>query len=219
MNYKLCLDLGQSQDYTAVAILACPLRWADVSPSNPVKLIHCERIPLHTSYVDIVEYTKDELFPRVRRYAEEERAKVPRKLQGPEPRVTLVVDHSGVGRPVVDLFRAAKLQPVGITITSGVDVNGDEYYGYKVPLVDLVDGLAIAVRQPATLVMAAALPDLPHLLKEFETFERKLTKAGTSQTFGSFREHSFDDQIFAMAIGLWHAQHGYETMSTKLLGL
>jgi hypothetical protein len=133
--------------------------------------------------------------------------------------VTLIVDHSGVGRPVVDLFRRAKLNPVAITITSGVDAHGDDFNGWKVPLYDLVDGLALAVRQPATLVIASALPDLPYLLKEFETFERKLTKAGTSQTFGNFREHSHDDQLFAIAIGLWHAQHGYETMSHKLQGL
>jgi hypothetical protein len=218
MNFKICLDLGQAQDYTAPAILLCPMTWAEVTPSNPVKLIHCERIPLHTSYPDIVDYTKDELFPRVQRYAAEELAKVHRKMRGPEPRLTLVVDHSGVGRPVVDLFRRAGLSPVPITITSGVDATGDDFHGWKVPLYDIVDGLALAVRQPVTLTMAAALPDLPHLLKEFETFERKLTKAGTSQTFGNFREHSHDDQLFAIAIGLWHAQHGYDTMSQKVLG-
>jgi hypothetical protein len=168
---------------------------------------------------DIVDYVKDEPFPRVQRYAAEELAKVHPKLRGPEPRLTLVVDHSGVGRPVVDLFRRAGLKPVAITITSGVDVTGDDYHGWKVPLYDLVDGLALAVRQPATLAIAAELPDLPHLLKEFETFERKLTKAGTSQTFGNFREHSHDDQLFAVAVGLWEAQHGHEVMSTKVSGL
>jgi hypothetical protein len=134
MNFKICLDLGQAHDYTAPAILLCPFRWKDVSPSNPVKLIHCERIPLHTSYPDIVDYTKDELFPRVRRYAAEESAKLHSKLRGPEPRLTLVVDHSGVGRPVVDLFRRAGLSPVAITITSGVDATGDDFHGWKVPL-------------------------------------------------------------------------------------
>lgn len=145
-----------------------------------------------------------------------ELAKVHPKMRGPEPRLTLVVDHSGVGRPVVDLFRRAGLRPVAITITSGVDAHGSDYDGWRVPLYDLVDGLAIAVRQPATLAIAAALPDLPYLLTEFETFERKLTKAGTNQTFGNFREHSHDDQLFAIAIGLWHAQHGYETSSQKV---
>jgi hypothetical protein len=216
MHFRVCLDLGQSQDYTAPAILLCPFTWKEVSPSNPVKLIHCERIPLHTAYPDIVDYTKDELFPRVRRYAADELAKLHPRMRGPEPRVTLVVDHSGVGRPVVDLFRRAGLRPVAITITSGVDVTGSAYDGWKVPLYDLVDGLALAVRHPATLAIASALPDLPHLLKEFETFERKLTKAGTSQTFGNFREHSHDDQLFAIAIGLWHAQHGREVMSLKV---
>jgi hypothetical protein len=219
MHFRICLDLGQVQDYTAPAILRCPFRWEEVSPRNPVKLIHCERIPLNTSYVEIVDYTKDELLPRVRRYAAEALAQVPPKLRGPEPKLTLVVDHSGVGRPVVDLFRRAKLNPVAITITSGVEVTGNDFHGWKVPLYDLVDGLALAIRQPATLAIASELPDLAHLLKEFETFERRLTKAGTAQTFGNFREHSHDDQLFAITIGLWHAQHGHEVMTHKILGL
>jgi hypothetical protein len=219
MNFKIGLDLGQSQDFTAAAILRCPFRWREVTPENPVQLIHAERIPLDTSYVDIVAYVQEELFPRVRRYAAEELAKVPPKLRGPEPRLSLVVDHSGVGRPVVDLFRRAGLKPVAITITSGVDATGDDLNGWKVPLYDLVDGLALAVRQPATLAIAAALPDLPYLLKEFETFERRLTKAGTSQSFGNFREHSHDDQLFAIAIGLWQAQHGHEVLAHKISGV
>jgi hypothetical protein len=219
MHLRLCLDLGQAQDYSAAAILACPLRWAEVSPQHPVKLIHCERIPLHTPYPEIVDYVKDELFPRVRRYAADERAKRHPKLRGPDPWVTLVVDHSGVGRPVVDLFRRAKLHPVAITITSGIDASGDDFHGWRVPLYDLVDGLALAVRPPATRAIAADLPGLPQLLEEFQTFERKLTKAGTSQPFGNFREHSHDDLLFALAIGLWDAQHGYQSLAIKVLGL
>ena len=130
-----------------------------------------------------------------------------------------MVDHSGVGRPVVDFFRRAGLRPVAITITSGVDVTGSDFHGWKVPLYDLVDGLALAVRQPATLAIASALPDLPQFSKEFQTFERKLTKAGTSQTYGNFREHSHDDQLFAIAIGLWEAQHSYHTLSVPLTGV
>jgi hypothetical protein len=85
MHFRICLDLGQAHDYSAPAILLCPFRWQDVSPSNPVKLIHCERIPLNTSYPDIVDYTKDELFPRVQRYAVEELAKLhPKMRRGPE---------------------------------------------------------------------------------------------------------------------------------------
>jgi hypothetical protein len=75
------------------------------------------------------------------------------------------------------------------------------------------------VRPPATLVIAADLPGLPQLLSEFETFERKLTKAGTNQTFGNFREHSYGDMLFAMAIGLWDAQHGHQLMAMKVTGL
>ena len=218
MNYRIGIDLGQARDFTAVAILECPRHWAEVSPTNPARLLHCERIPLGTSYVDIVEYVRSALFPRVRRYAEDAYVMLSPRFRGAVPRVTLIVDHSGVGRPVVDLFRQARLQPVAVTITNGVDVSGTEYHGYRVPLVDLVDGLALAVRAPALLTISSQLPDLSALLEEFQTFERRLTKAG-HETFGNFREHTHDDQLFAIAIALWHARHGRETMTQRLLGV
>ena len=114
------------------------------------------------------------------------------------------------------LIATAKREDLG---EAGVDATGDDFHGWKVPLYDIVDGLALAVRPPATLVIAADLPGLPQLIEEFQTFERKLTKAGTSQTFGNFREHSHDDMLFAIAIGLWQAQHGHEVMTMKLTGL
>jgi hypothetical protein len=218
MNYKIGVDLGQARDFTAAAILECPRRWSEVSPATPVHLLHCERIPLGTSYVEVVECVRDALFPRLRRYAEDAHTRLPPKLRAADPRVTLIVDHSGVGRPVVDLFRHARLQPVAVTITNGVDVSGDESSGYRVPLVDLVDGLALAVRAPAILTISSQLHDLAHLLEEFQTFERRLTKAG-HETFGNFREYTHDDQLFAIAIGLWHARHGYETMTQRVFGV
>ena len=65
-------------------------------------------------------------------------------------------------------------------------------------------GIANAIRQIAQFFLPgqlAELPGLAELLEEFSTFERQLTKAGTSQTFGNFREHSHDDHLFAIVNG------------------
>ena len=84
-DYILGLDLGQTTDYSALAVLERPVE----SPSKEViyALRHLQRFPLGTPYTTIV--------PGVARIA----AKPP--LRGSP----LVVDQTGVGRPVVDMLR------------------------------------------------------------------------------------------------------------------
>ena len=52
----------------------------------------------------------------------------------------LVVDQTGVGRPVMDIMKEKKLKPVGITITGGHDVV-NAIDGYRVPKKDIVTAL------------------------------------------------------------------------------
>ena len=63
-----------------------------------------ERVPLNTSYPDIVAYVGEVLNrPPLR------------------DRCHLVIDESGVGRAVGDMFDAAGLRPVRVSITAGTD--------------------------------------------------------------------------------------------------
>ena len=105
------LDLGQSQDFTAIAALERAELTGEFDPvmfawrkKVMLRLRYLERVPLGTSYPDVVE--------RVRRTT---RA---RELGG---RCHLAVDATGVGRPVVDLLRRAELgcRIVPATITGG----------------------------------------------------------------------------------------------------
>src|SRR3954447_17436204 len=91
-------------------------------------LRHLQRVPLHTPYPDVVELAR-------RLVAMPELAR----------RTTLVVDATGVGNPVVDLLRQAKLpcSLVPVTITSG-DRETSDTRGYGVPKRDLIVGLQVA---------------------------------------------------------------------------
>src|SRR5262245_7630076 len=117
------LDLGQAQDYTALAVAEQTVR-----PGEPRSILayafrHLQRWPLATSYPQIVADVAGML------------AKVP----GAE----LVVDATGCGRPVLDMFRYAGLPApmTPITITGGSEVAPADHGGWRVPKRDLVSAV------------------------------------------------------------------------------
>src|SRR5687767_8290767 len=92
------LDLGQTQDYTAAIILEAH----GEGTTRAYAVRHIEQYTLGTSYPAIVQ-AGSALLDR----------------QPLRRQCTLVIDHTGVGRPIFDMFVEAKLQPIGITITGG----------------------------------------------------------------------------------------------------
>src|ERR1700693_4530057 len=97
--YSIGLDLGQRHDPTAIAVVgkldARPLHVRQHYGSTEragFTVRHLERIPLGTPYPLVVE--------RVRKISEHW------ELTG---RCNLVVDATGVGGPVVDMLRQARL--------------------------------------------------------------------------------------------------------------
>jgi hypothetical protein len=123
------VDLGQSQDFTAVAAVervAEQGEWDAVQFGYPkywtLRLRHLERMALGTPYPAMV-----------RRVCEIVRSG---DLAG---RCHLVVDATGVGRPVVDLLREARpgCRILPVTITSG-DAESVEGAYYRTPKRDLV---------------------------------------------------------------------------------
>jgi hypothetical protein len=109
VDYYLGLDLGQTTDYTALAVVERTLREDRKEDSYAVRLL--QRFALGTAYTDIV--------PAVVSLA------VRPPLAG---NVTLVVDQTGVGRAVVDMLRRTPGAPwsVPVTITGGHTVTEKE---------------------------------------------------------------------------------------------
>ena len=92
MNEVYCgLDLGQASDYTALAMAERILPPNDRDNAQ-YQFGHVERLKLGTTYPDVVTHVTT-LVTRAR-------------LKG---EVTLVLDYTGVGRPVADMFRKAQL--------------------------------------------------------------------------------------------------------------
>jgi len=187
-KYTLGLDLGQVKDYTALVILE---RHGEAEQAV-YHARHLQRFPLGTPYPTIV-------------------AAVARMLQLPplkDETPRLAVDETGVGAPVVDLFRQAQLNATlyPVHITGGSTINYDRGVEY-VPKRVLVSVVQVAL-QTEKLKIASALPEAPTLVRELQDFQVKITDAA-NDTYGAWREGTHDDLVLAVALGLYVGkQHG-----------
>jgi hypothetical protein len=197
-RFYVWLDLGQSHDFTAIAVLErVELRdgWDPAmfawKKRAEFLLRYLERIALGTPYPDVV-----------RRVAEVTRSG---ELNGC---CELLVDATGVGRPVVDLLRRARLNCVlsPAMITGGLTESrsGDFYH---VPKRDLITGLQVAMQRGA-LQIASGLEYGKTLMEEMAAMQVRITPAGNEQ-FGAWREGSHDDLVFAVALACWGLRKAY----------
>lgn len=178
------VDLGQSRDYTALSVLETvpPVE----TTAKHYALRYLERVPLGTPYPAVVEQVA-----RMRRH-------LGRGTQ-------VVVDATGVGRPVVDLFRIARLSPIAITITGGDTVGQRSGSGYTVPKRDLVFTL-LALLQTERLKIAEGVPFADTLTSELANFKVKLNAETGHDQYLAWREGVHDDLVLSVALASWYAE-------------
>jgi hypothetical protein len=112
------------------------------------------------------------------------------------------IDYTGVGRPVYDLFHAARVPGiVGVTITAGKDPLKSPA-GWSVPKNILVSGVQ-AKLHTGQLKVAAGIPDAPVLLKEFQDFRVSFTTAG--HAIFNARQGKHDDLVLAVSLAVFGA--------------
>lgn len=177
------LDLGQTQDPTASIILDAH----GEGDTRAYDVRHIEQYKLGTSYPRIVESVGD--------------------LLDREPLAddcTLIIDHTGVGRPIYDMFVDVKRQPIGITITSGTTWHRETPRQWHVAKILLV-GIVQKFLQSGRLRIGAKLLHASTLQKELRDFRVKISKAA-NETYES-REGAHDDIVLALAIALFVAEY------------
>ena len=187
-DYFIGLDLGQASDFTALAVVE-RRPGENGSEEAPYSLRHLQRFPLGTAYTAIV--------PAVARLAN----KAP--LAG---RVTLVVDQTGVGRPMVDMLRGALIQVpiIPVTITAGQRLTITADGSHRVPKRALVFCLQ-RLLNTGRLKVARTLPEAETLLQEMRNFRVRITPA-VHETFGTWRDGEHDDLVLAAALACWQAE-------------
>jgi hypothetical protein len=168
------LDLGKLRDYTAVCVVE---RFLD---TQQLRVGYLHRFKLNTAYPQIIEEVRTSL----------------QRLPGtPE----LVVDATGVGVAVFDMFVQAGLRPRGVMITGGDQETRDGRI-HRVPKASLVS-LVNRAMQTKELRLNTKLPETAILVRELEHFEVGYTGTG-HMTFNA-RIGQHDDLVLALAIALW----------------
>ena len=194
-GWWIAVDLGQAQDFTAFVAGERLTRqvvsqqrtrfgpgWQDVS-RRPLNLYHVRQVlrpPIGTSYPAIAEQARIWLAEM--------------------PRADLIIDQTGVGRPVGDMMRRMGLRPIGVTITGGADANHVSAYDIRVPKRELATTLQ-ALAQESRLKIAAELPLKAVLETELAAFGTKQSANGHVSFEG--REGAHDDIVLATCIGIW----------------
>jgi hypothetical protein len=143
---------------------------------------HLERVPLGTSYPGIV-------------------AHVARLLHKLPVGAELVIDYTGVGRPVFDMFTADGLSPTGVLITGGASETFDGGI-VGVPKLSLISRVQAPLHE-GRLKIHRDLAEAPTLVRELQDFRVEFTAAG-SITFNA-RVGRHDDLVLALAIACWRA--------------
>lgn len=220
-RYSVGVDLGQANDYTAIAVLKkeiVPPQTAMFSPvgSQPgnrlvegdvvYDLVYLKRPKLGTPYDTIAKRVADLL-------CELE----PQGAFGELGQVTLSVDGTGVGRGVVDMLdaefkrRGATSKSIPRVDFRRVSVTGSQTQlkrpqrtnGYwSVPKKDLVFP-AVAAFQQGRIRIARGITDRGALVNELKNYKRTTNIATGNMSFEPWRESDHDDLLFALCLALW----------------
>lgn len=190
-DFYMGLDLGQTQDYSALAVaqrVVVPGALARYS----CRYLH--RWPLGTAYPQIVQDVRKLVTTNVR------------GLQ-PLRYARLVVDATGVGKPVADMLQmvpelAGRIVRVVITAGNASSLGADGcWHVSKKELVSILQVLLHSRR----LQVAEGIDHAETLEEELRTFRVKITSAA-NETFEAWRERDHDDVLMALAVAVWYAE-------------
>jgi hypothetical protein len=209
--YFVGLDLGQSADFTALAIVQSGKeRNAEGRPTRFLHLRHLERYPLRTPYTTIA----DGVATLMRSEALNAYEYDPLINRTAKPKVELIVDKTGVGVAVTDLLKARGLKFTSVTIHGGEKVTRSGG-GYNVPKLDLVAALEVPFHSE-TLKVAEGLELWGVLREELMNFRRKVNTKTAHTSFEHWRETDHDDLVLAAALACWGAV-GRRSRGTRTL--
>lgn len=208
-RYIVGVDLGQQADPTGIVVLERSVEeivrygldgepHRDYAPSD-YNVVEIARIPLGIPYPEQVRA----LVALVR----DLRAENPDLGGQPYNGVQVVLDATGLGKPVADLLRE-ELGRVGIrgnlavvTFTGGLKTTRHGWRSH-VPKGDLVSTLDLALQQERVKV-AGELPLAKELLHELANLKRSLNEKTGRDTYGNLDPAVHDDLAMALAVALW----------------
>jgi hypothetical protein len=181
MGFYVGLDLGQSNDFTALAVVQALKEVNEKGGlSRSLHLRHLERYPLKTPYTSVADGVVSLVSD-------------PRLWESRRP-PRLVLDATGVGKAVTDLLKSKGLRFTSVTITSGYKAHAVGQRDWRVPKRDLVAALEVPFHTGAFKV-AESLELWPTLKGELQSFRRKINLKTAHDSYGHWRESDHDDLV------------------------
>src|SRR5215212_6903763 len=177
-RFHVGLDLGQANDYMAVAVVE--------EAGDDLHVRHLERFR-HTLYPDVAD-------------------RVEALMDSPQlaGNSELVIDATGVGPAVTDIFSKRGRSFKAVKIHGG-DSETNEQGVYRVPKRNLVSALQAAL-QTGTLKIASSLALAGVLREELLNFRIKINLATGHDSYEHWREGDQDDLVLAAALAVWSAR-------------
>jgi hypothetical protein len=200
LRYYLAVDLGQVQEYTALAVVrrVAPEGWDPEKADDDrprgcrYEVVHLQRFPPGSGYLPIIAEVEGLL------------SRPPLNETDEEQRPTLLLDVTSAGPAVVGMFQEAGLEPIAITITAGLELVKVEYHrDYHVPKRDLVSVMQVLL-QTGRFKVAKELPEAAILQSELLNFKATINLAPTPDLL-AWRET--DDLVLAAAIACWAGEN------------
>lgn len=191
-NFCIGIDLGQVYDNSALAVverleqqMAMDLAGLTIADHHHVRYL--KRWDLGTEYADVVKQTGD----IIRRFHLED--------------AVLVIDATGVGRKVCDLYLQAyrmgelgNFWPRPYVITGGREVTDE-----LVPKRELVGTMQTLI-QSKRLKISEVLPEAELLKAELLNFKVKTSAVTGQDTYEAARAGDHDDIVLAVALACWY---------------
>lgn len=200
MAYFVGLDLGQSADHTALAVVQkVEERGEGGKLKTYLHLRHLERYPLRTPYTTIA----DGVARVMRSEALNSYEYDPARHRVAKPGVELLVDKTGVGRGVTDILKERGLRFTGVVIHGGESSHRCDG-AYHVPKKDLIAALEVPF-DAERLKVAEGLELWGVLKGELQSFRRKQNPRTAHVSFEHWRETDHGDLVLAVARACWGA--------------
>jgi hypothetical protein len=196
VDWVISLSLGQVVDSSALAILRRETVTRNGRRQKQYDCPYLFRWPARTPYGAIV-------------------GDVARLFDEPHlHRQALVIDATGCGLGVLDLFRRAKVRGkiVPLTVTGGnTAATPDEMGGWRVPKRELVSSVRVVLgstridSEDRLLKVNGKLELAAVLQRELETFTCKISLQANAPE--SWRDRPDDDLVLAVALGCWYGEN------------
>lgn len=183
------MDVGQAADPTAQAIVELIRRQVPVDKimreEVELRTRNLRRVDLDTPYPDIIDgVAKTVSRPPFKDCTE------------------IIIDATGVGRPIVDMARKKGLRVIAVTITGGeIETHND--WRWSVPKRNLVMATNLAL-QHRILTFARGIQEKEVFKAELKNFKVKVSSAG-HDSYEAEKSGDHDDMVIAESVAVWRA--------------